>query len=122
MSRIPLDSLGQQKRELLANSQTTPPIYIFIEKYHYEEGLKAVIYDCQIGIQDNTDVIIRIVKTRFSDLAALRPFPPKRWFGNTDDAFLSRRRMELQEYLASLTRVSGILREHAFRKFAKISH
>jgi hypothetical protein len=135
MCRVPLACLAQQKRELLANSQSTPPFYISIERQQYDEELKAVVYDCQVGIQENTDVVIHIVKTRFShlaqfdkhlrktevDLRPLKPFPKKRWIGNTEESFLAERRRDLQEYLRSLTQISGILQKPCFRKFTTLT-
>jgi hypothetical protein len=110
-------------------------MYISIEKYQFDAELKAIVYDCQIGIQENSDIAIRVIKTRFSQLAKLdkylrrahanlgdaRPFPHKRWFGNTDEKFLAERHRDLQEYLASLTRLSGLLGEESFRRFAKLA-
>jgi hypothetical protein len=134
MCRVPHASLTPQKKQLLADSQTTPPIYIFLEKYQYDEEVKAVVYDCQIGIQENADVVIHVIKTRFSQLAKLdkylhlshlnleqaKPFPQKRWFGNTDEKFLAERCRDLQDYLSSLTRIAGLLDEESFRKFGKL--
>jgi hypothetical protein len=134
MFRVPLASLPLQKKKLLAGSQTTPSMYISIEQYHYDEQIDAVVYDCHIGIQENTDVVIQVIKTRFSQLAKLdkvlrltrlnlkpvKQFPRKQWFGNTDQIFLEERRRQLQEYLSSLTHIRGLLRDESFRKFAQL--
>jgi hypothetical protein len=115
---------------------STPPFYVTIEKYQFDEELKAVVYDCQIGIQEKTDVIIHIVKTRFSQLTkldktlrmleiapkTLRPFPKKRWLGNTEERFLAERKCALQEYLTSVTQITRILQKPCFRKFAALAN
>jgi hypothetical protein len=89
-----------------------------------------VIYDLQIGIQKESDVVIHFLKTRFSQLAQLhkdlhfagidvnqiKPFPPKSWFGNLKKDFLSERCQALQAYLSSLTRVSTLLDKKCFRQ------
>jgi hypothetical protein len=134
MFRVPLTRLPLQKKKLLADSQTRPSIYISIEQYHFDEQINAVVYDCHRGIQENTDVVIHVIKTRFFQLAKLdkvlrlahpnmksvKQFPRKQWLGNRDQIVLEEGRHQLQEYLSSLTHVRGLLREESFRKCTKL--
>ena len=51
----------------------------------------------------------------------LQPFPPKKFFGNKDEAFLKNRAEMLQKYLTNLVRVSGILTVPAFCRCFEIN-
>lgn len=134
MSLIPLASLPRKKTEQLCRAAPCNPFYISLERYEYDSTIRAVVYEIEIGIQYKHDVITRKFYTRYSSLqkldndirphykqvSHLKDFPPKRYFWNMDPDFLKQRAVDLQEYLASLTRISGILNSNAFLRFFKI--
>jgi len=49
----------------------------------------------------------------------LPPFPPKKWWGSRDPAFVERRRMALELYLQQLARDSAYYRHEDFLKFLR---
>jgi hypothetical protein len=110
-------------------------MYIDIENYEHCSELGVVFYEVQIGVQTGSDVLIHLIKTRFSQLARLHdalckagiganrlnPFPPEYWLWNLNKNFISTRRRALQEYLCSLTRVSTIVNYDCFRRFVQLA-
>ena len=128
MLRIPISALSRQKNAQLALSATTPPMYIIIEKYSYDKDLKTHTYDIEIGTQDQHDVIIRKIKTRYSVLRKLHQslkssfrdtpiqpkFPPQKYIFNNNPEFIKERASDLQKYLAQLTKIPGVTHNSNF--------
>jgi hypothetical protein len=89
---------------------------------------KAVAYEIEVGIRKGQVVRVSRIQRRYSALAHfdaeirplfkksrfLRPFPPKKTFGNTKPDFVSGRAEKLQIYLTNLLRVTGIVSTPAF--------
>jgi hypothetical protein len=106
-------------------------MYISIENYKYDEALGATVYILQVGILQGQEVTVHSIVTRFSDMSKfndvlrpviekcdfVKPFPKKKWFGNTDPAFIKTRCEDLEKYFASLTAVPGILHNEYFQNF-----
>lgn len=127
---VGIDSLPQEKRGQLITSVSTPPIYISIEAYRYDERLQTTIYDIEIGIQQGHSVVISQVHHRFSALLEfdrtirpffnmyphLLPFPPKKLFGKNSPSFIKERVYKLEQYLDHLGKVPGLPSSPSFVK------
>jgi hypothetical protein len=125
---IPLASLSQKKLSQLQSSTVMPRMYLYIEKFDLDPVSGAVMYDIEVGIQKGQIVRVFKVQRRYSVLAGfdeqirplykdsrfLQPFPPKKMFGNKDQAFLNGRAEKLQKYLTNLVRVAGVINTPAF--------
>ena len=44
-------------------------------------------------------------------------FPPKKWFGNKKEAFISERKKNLNNYFERLVRVTGLADSDTFKAF-----
>ena len=134
MFRIPVSSLPLKKQHLLAKSMTKPPMYITIEKHDYDKIARAVVYELQIGVQHGQDIVTTTIRKRFSEMDRLDKtiraalcnhtnfpqFPPKKWIGNTNEAFIQQRTEDLDRYLIQLLRVPGIIENSDFKQFFDI--
>ncbi|KAK8885273.1 Sorting nexin-29 [Tritrichomonas musculus] len=131
MLRIPLTSLPLKKQKLLAESPLQTPTFISIEGHHYDKSVSAVIYEIQVGFQCGHDVITENIKARFSDFERLDkvirpildkynytcPFPPKRWFGNTEESFICEREESLRTYIATTLKSPEVNHSKEFLSF-----
>ena len=109
-------------------------MYITIERHEYDKTARAVVYEIQIGIQHDSDITTNTIRARYSEMdmldrkiretldenVELRPFPAKKWIGNTSEAFIQQRTQDLQDYMTQLLKVPGILDNEHFRQFFKI--
>ncbi|OHT04891.1 PX domain containing protein [Tritrichomonas foetus] len=131
---IPISNLSQKKQAQLQLSNVIPPMYISIESYNYESSVKAVVYEIEVGIQNNQMVSTHVIHRRFSamktfdtqirsqfgDSHYLLSFPPKTLFPNTSKAFLEQRSEQLQKYLANLVKIPGLSSSPTFTQFFEI--
>ena len=131
---IPLTSLPLKKQYILSKSPLNPPMYGSIEGHHYNRSLNAIFYDIQIGIQKGQDVICTMIMLRYSeleqlqttlinsfpDLDILQKFPPKRWFNNTNEAFILEREKGLQSFLTTIFSIPSITETDAFKSLFKL--
>jgi hypothetical protein len=113
-----------------------PRTYISIERFRFVPEVQAIVYEIQIGVQQNQDVIIHTVNLRFSQMEKLHQklnarisrtgshleFPVKRWFGNTDEQFLKQRAADLQTYFSGLLQLRGMGGNQALRNLFQIDH
>jgi hypothetical protein len=136
MLRIPVASLPLPKQKMLASCTSVPRLYISIERFRFACEIQAVVYEIQIGVQQNQDVIVHTVNLRFSQMEKLHQslsqrisltgsnlrFPVKRWFGNTNEQFLKQRADNLQKYFSDLLQIRGMGGNHALRKLFQIDN
>ena len=81
-----------------------------IKIFNHQIKDKTVIYTIEIKLNNKQSIIIR---ERYSELlnlhnamskeARLPNFPPKKYFGNTDELFLNQRQLSLNEYYEIIT-------------------
>jgi hypothetical protein len=128
MKRFPVSALPLSKQKMLLTCGSSPRFYLTIERYGLSEFVAAIVYEIQVGIQEEHDVVVHTVSTRFSELhqlntelqrtltgsARLAPFPQKRWLGNTTKSFLQTRANGLQEFLSSLVPVRNMSQRPEF--------
>ena len=133
-SCVPILSLSQSKKSQLHQSANEKPFYIHIKSYSMDKKVGATFYMLEFGVKDNDSVQIHPISARFSQLDkldkiirrkflnpdVLNKFPPKKLLFNTDKNFLKKRSEDLQNYLASLTKLPKILEFEEFRKFFKL--
>ncbi|KAK8870661.1 Sorting nexin-29 [Tritrichomonas musculus] len=131
---IPLSSLPLKKQYILSKSPLNPPMYATIEGHHYHKTQNAIYYDIQIGIQKGQDVICSMVMLRYSeleqlqktlvnsfpDIEVLEKFPPKRWFNNTNEAFILEREKGLQNFLTVIFAIPAVTETDAFKSLFKL--
>ena len=132
---IPISSLGETEYEQLQNSTTSPPTFLKVNSYGFDNRVGAVVYDISVGYQKDTKAVVHSVRRRFSELhnfdqkvrptfarsPALRKFPPKTLFRNTGDVFLQKRAQDIQFYLSYLTQVPGMGSHPAFQDTFELS-
>ena len=130
MTQFPISKLSKKKYDQLIKSSTNPLTYISIEGYKLDEEQGIVYYKIEVGYQKDNNVVINTVHLRYSQLEKLskfvnktfkndlfvRPFPPKKWLGNTDPYFIEKRMNELQLYLEDLTKTPGITAYPEFKE------
>jgi len=121
-SEVSLTSLSQKKISQLRSSTIVPHMYLYIEKYDLDPLISVVVYEIEVGIQKKDTVHIKKIKKRYSELRDfdeqirplyrenrfLKPFPPKKLWGNKRKEFLDQRAEQLQDYLTNLVRVAGM--------------
>lgn len=131
---IPLSSLPLKKQYILSKSPLNPPMYATIEGHHYHKTQNAIYYDIQIGIQKGQDVICSMVMLRYSeleqlqktlvnsfpDIEVLEKFPPKRWFNNTNEAFILEREKGLQNFLTVIFAIPAVTETDTFKSLFKL--
>ena len=136
MQTIPVASLPLKKQMLLAKSPLNPPIYITIEGHHFNKAENAVFYDVQVGIQKKHEVIYYMLKIRysefeklhqilminFSDIDAIKHFPPKKWFNNMNEEFLKEREKGLQTFLSNSLQIPSITETDAFKSLFRLGN
>ena len=130
-SSVPILMLSQSKKSQLHQSANEKPFYIHIKSYAMDKTVGATFYLLEFGVKDNDSVQIHPISVRFSQLdkldkiirrnfinsSVLDKFPPKKYIFNTDKNFLKKRSEDLQNYLASLTKLPKILEFEEFRRF-----
>lgn len=135
INTIPLSSLQQKKLSQLQSSIAIPPMYITLEGYQLASDLNAILYNIEIGIQKNQTVYVKTCQRRYSalqeldtsiraqfhDSKYLLPFPPKKYLGNMDPAFIEKRQSQLENYLENLIKVPGVCTSSLFSRFFDFS-
>jgi hypothetical protein len=131
MTRLPVTSMPRAKLGYLTQAMCSPQMYLSLEGNRYDSTQKATVYEIEIGVLSGADVSVHRKFMRFSSLeklnASIQPFlrgckrdiqfPPKRYFGNLSQAFVSERSNQLQQYLLELTRIPDISEQFAFVSF-----
>jgi hypothetical protein len=135
MMEIPFSSLAPKNVKRLKRSAIIPRVYMSVEKFEMDSAVNAIVYTVETGIQKGDVVYLFRTKHRYSALLEfdeqirkivqgsqfLKPFPPKKAFGNTDFAFLNDRAKQLQKYLSHLVQVAGIVTTKPFIKTFQIN-
>ena len=129
-----ISELSQNKQIQLQQSNVIPPMYISIEGYKIDEGIKTAVYEIEVGIQNSQSVTTHTIFRRFSALKTfdtqirsefgnsqyLLSFQPKTFFTNTSHEFLEQRSDQLQKYLANLVKIPGMSSSQIFIQFFEI--
>ena len=130
-----LSSLSPKKLEMLKSSQSIPRMYIMLSSYEIDTQENAVFYLIEVGVEKGSDIEIHRVRRRYSaikefddqirveysDSRFLMPFPPKKFFGNMEKEFITKRYNELSVYLSNLVKIPRLTKAFEFLKFFEIS-
>jgi hypothetical protein len=134
MTRLPVDSIARSKLAILQSSACRPKLYLSVEGTLYDPDLRATLYEIEIGVLSESEVSVHRRFVRFSGLELLdrairqlgdnakylMPFPPKKYFGNLSERFVSERTMQLQRYFHALPKIPDLLCQMAFAKMFDI--
>jgi hypothetical protein len=134
MARLPVGSIARSKQAILQTSACRPQLYLSVEGSRYDPDLRATLYEIELGVLSGSEVSVYRRFVRFSGLELLdrgmrklgsnarylMPFPPKKYFGNLSEQFVSERAMQLQAYLQALPKIPDLLWQIAFAKLFEV--
>ncbi|OHT00429.1 PX domain containing protein [Tritrichomonas foetus] len=134
MNKIPIALLPINKGALLEKCRCKPAFYISIENSYLEKNEKVVFYDIEVGIQFGTDILLKKITRRYSQMdrfnrlikksiprnTRIEKIPPKKWFGNRTPDFIRQRTKGLQTYFAGLADIPQIVSLECFQVFFDI--
>jgi len=121
-------SLSRTKLDQIGRCKTIPPFYISVEGWRFDTNQQAIFYTIEIGIELEQEVLVREKEYRYSELAKFHKqlvshfpvvpdFPPKKFFGSTDQAFVRKRQTDLQKYCSQLSDIENLTRFPPFVSF-----
>jgi hypothetical protein len=134
MTHLPLFSVTRPKLASLQSSACRPQLYLSVEGNQYDSAVRATIYEIEIGVLTGSEVAVHRRFLRFSCLEILdrcmrqidgntkylAPFPPKKFFGNRSEQFVSERAVQLQRYLQALPMIPDLPWQRSFARLFDI--
>lgn len=125
--KIPLTSLSYEKSQMLKHCNSTPKFYLKLSDI--TDRLNGITwYNCEVGIEMGTDVVVKNIKFRYSDMEALWKeikkkwyksvigveFPEKTWFWNNNEAVIAHRVECFKNIMKILMMIPNIWSENKF--------
>ena len=111
--------------------ENPPNVKIQVVTYKKEEDL--VRYQIKITSQDDPSLnaefyerysslhkLHEALKKEANNLSNFPKFPPKKFFGTTDERFLNQRQLGLQTYFDAITRTEDFVNLPSFKKWINI--